>query len=54
MNCATSCINVAVGGHDCFTNRHLVNRFAALYAFKFKKKNLENKTKTVIGDHLIL
>ena len=24
MNCATSCINVAVGGHDCFTNRHLV------------------------------
>ena len=25
MNCATSCISVAVGGHDCFTNRHLVN-----------------------------
>ena len=24
MNCATSCIIVAVGGHDCFTNRHLV------------------------------
>ena len=24
MNCATSCINVAVGVHDCFTNRHLV------------------------------
>ena len=27
MNCATSCVNVAVGGgggHDCFTNRHLV------------------------------
>ena len=24
MNCATSCINMAEGGHDCFTNRHLV------------------------------
>ena len=29
MNCATSCINVAVGGHDCFTNRHLVFIFSA-------------------------
>ena len=25
MNCATSCINVAVGGNDCFTNRQLVS-----------------------------
>ena len=25
MNFATSCINVAVGGLDCFINRHLVN-----------------------------
>ena len=27
MNCATSCINLAVEGYACFTNRHLVIRF---------------------------
>ena len=25
MNCATCCINLVVGRHDCFTNRHLVH-----------------------------
>ena len=42
MNCATSCINVAVcvcvggGGHNCFTNRHLVlDKFKMLSANAF-------------------
>ena len=34
MNCTTSCINVAVGGCDCFTNRHLVKSFLSQGRYK--------------------
>ena len=34
MNCASSCIIVAIGGHDCFTNRHLVNSLITLALYQ--------------------
>ena len=52
MICVTCCISVAEGGHDCFTNRHLVITYITCQKLKSCSHRTTNPTSLYLSPHI--